>query len=166
MIRSTSPARAASSGSSARRVVLSGPTRTSQSSNSALSPAPAWPAKVISYICDCTRTLLAVWLIRALSLPGGWDRQHPPLGAGKRFGGLPGFATGDSFRTIANPAKKTTPRQPEHRAGTCGPVYRPLREDVTSERLLDAVAVGFSASGGYGPVETTVPPETTDGAMP
>lgn len=110
VIRSTSPASAASSGSSARRVVLSGPTRTSQSSNSARSPAPAWPAKVISYICDCTRHFLqsgrfAVWSIRALSLPGGWDRQHPPLGAGKEIQ----QASPPATRSARSPTRRRKP---------------------------------------------------------
>jgi len=89
------------------------------------------------------------------------------LEADKKFSGLPGFATDDPYRTFANPAKKTAPRQPERRTGAFGLVYRPLREDVTSGRLLDATAVGFSAFGCCGgPVEATVPPETTGGATP
>ena len=53
-IRSTSPGRAAWSGSSARRVVVSGLVVTWQSSNCARSVRPAWPVKVISYVCDRT----------------------------------------------------------------------------------------------------------------
>ena len=47
-IRCTSPERAAWSGSSARRVVVSGPVVTLQSSNCARSVLSAWPVKVIS----------------------------------------------------------------------------------------------------------------------
>ena len=47
-IRSTSPQRAAGSGKSARRVVVSGVVVTSQSSNCARSVRPAWPLKVTS----------------------------------------------------------------------------------------------------------------------
>jgi biotin operon repressor len=47
-IRPISPERAAGSGNSARRVVVSGLVVTSQSSNCARSVLPAWPLKVIS----------------------------------------------------------------------------------------------------------------------
>src|SRR5215831_17656729 len=56
-IRSTSPGRAAWSGNSARRVVASGLVVTWQSSNCARSLLPAWPLKVISYVCDRTRSM-------------------------------------------------------------------------------------------------------------
>ena len=59
-IRCRSPWRPPWSGSSARKVVVPGPTLISQSSNSARSKAPAWPAKVISYVRGCTGSRLAV----------------------------------------------------------------------------------------------------------
>jgi hypothetical protein len=52
IIRSRTPQRAARSGSPTRSVVVSCPTLTSHSSNSALTTEPARPSKVISYTCD------------------------------------------------------------------------------------------------------------------
>jgi hypothetical protein len=59
-IRCTSPERAAWSGSSARRIVVSGPVVTLHSSNCARSVLPAWPLKVISYVCGRTGIRLGV----------------------------------------------------------------------------------------------------------
>ena len=60
-IRSTSPGRAAWSGNSARRVVVSGRVVTWQSSNCARSVLPAWPLKVISYVGDRTGIMPRNW---------------------------------------------------------------------------------------------------------
>ncbi len=70
-IRCTSPERAAWSGSSARRVVVSGPVVTLQSSNCARSVLPAWPLKVTSYVCGRTGiTPRSWWLTLAVRVPG------------------------------------------------------------------------------------------------
>ena len=69
-IRSTSSGRAAWSGSSARRVVVSGVVVTWQSSNCARSVLPAWPLKVISYVCDRTGNMpRSWWLTLAVRVP-------------------------------------------------------------------------------------------------
>ena len=71
-IRSTSPGRAAWSGNSARRVVVSGHVVTWQSSNCARSVLPAWPLKVISYIGDRTGIMPRNWwLTLAIRVPDG-----------------------------------------------------------------------------------------------
>src|SRR6266516_4871664 len=72
VIRSTSPERAAWSGSSARRVVVASPTVTWQSSFLARSAEPAWRMEVISYVCVCIGSGLAVCLgLRTASVPNG-----------------------------------------------------------------------------------------------
>jgi hypothetical protein len=69
-IRSTSSGRAAWSGSSARRVVVSGVVVTWQSSNCARSVLPAGPLKVISYVCDRTGNMpRSWWLTLAVRVP-------------------------------------------------------------------------------------------------
>ena len=74
-MRCMSPERAATSGSSARRVVVSGPAVTLQSSNCAHSVLSAWPIKVISYPRDGTRIIPhSWWLTLAVSVPGGGVR--------------------------------------------------------------------------------------------
>ena len=75
------------SGSSAWRVVVSGPVVTSQSSNCAHSVLPAWPKMVISYVRDRTGiTPPSWWLTLAASVPGGGVRVVT------RFRVTPGFA--------------------------------------------------------------------------
>ncbi len=74
-IRSTSPERAAWSGNSARRVVVSGRVVTWQSSNCARSVLPAWPLKVISYVGDRTGIMPRNWwLTLAIRVPDGGVR--------------------------------------------------------------------------------------------
>ena len=71
-IRSTSPGRAAWSGNSARRVVVSGHVVTWQSSNCARSVLPAWPLKVISYVGDRTGIMPRNWwLTLVIRVPDG-----------------------------------------------------------------------------------------------
>ena len=71
-IRSTSPGRAAWSGNSARRVVVSGRVVTWQSSNCARSVLPAWPLKVISYVGDRTGIMPRNWwLTLVIRVPDG-----------------------------------------------------------------------------------------------
>ena len=65
-------------GTSARRVVVAGPTRTSQSSNSARRVEPARPAKVISYVCSPTRnTPRSPPTRHATPRPGGLCERTP-----------------------------------------------------------------------------------------
>ena len=58
------------------------PTVTSQSSNSARSVRPAWPAKVISYVCDRIKVYARGLPVHpAASVPGGrCPRHHPSEG--------------------------------------------------------------------------------------
>ena len=78
-IRCMSPAKAAGSGSSARRVVVAWPTVTSQSSNSARNTGSARPTKVISYMCDLTKSPLGLLVrVRPASSAGrGWSSSFP-----------------------------------------------------------------------------------------
>ena len=65
--------RAAWSGSSARRVVLSGLRVIWQSSNSARTVVPAWPVKAISYVRD--RTWIVTFgelVVSAARVPAHW----------------------------------------------------------------------------------------------
>jgi hypothetical protein len=74
-IRSTSPGRAAWSGNSARRVVVSGRVVTWQSSNCARSVLPAWPLKVISYVGGRTGIMPRNWwLTLVIRVPDGGIR--------------------------------------------------------------------------------------------
>jgi hypothetical protein len=74
-IRSISPGRAAWSGKSARSVVASGLVMTWQSSNCARSVRPARPLKVISNVCDRTRSMpRSQWLTLPVSVPDGGIR--------------------------------------------------------------------------------------------
>src|SRR5262249_43864054 len=103
------PERAAWSGRSARRVVVSRPVVTWQSSNCARSVLSAWPLKVISYVCGPTGiTPRSRWLTLAASVRGGiGPRRHP-------IPGDPGL-TGDSGARRAATEAGGAPRDTEGR---------------------------------------------------
>ena len=66
--------------------LLSEPTVISQSSDSARSVMPAWPARVISYVCGRIKIMpCRVQVQVAASVPGGrMPRHHPPQGEAGR----------------------------------------------------------------------------------
>jgi hypothetical protein len=155
-IRSTSSGRAAWSGSSARRVVVSRVVVTWQSSNCARSVLPAGPLKVTSYVCDRTGNMpRSWWLTLAVRVPGSEVRVVTRY----RVIGLDAVAAAGLHRAVGiSEAWQPAPaaelpsgaavRPPSH---LCRPGSSSPRQITKLRQLAAARRVGLRETGGLWP---------------